>query len=181
MFNYIKTDLKRYAKKRKDCKSTLVYYFQYLLIILFHEGAISLIGYRISAWFTKHRMRNLGYITSKLFFFITGIYIHHETIIGSGCKIDHSSVVIHAHSIGKYFECSANITIGQKVPYDSPYPAIGDYVNIGAGARVFCNVGSETVIGANAVVVNPIESGNIAVGIPAKVIGMRDRVTQPEL
>ncbi len=168
MFKNTRTDLCRYVKNRVDCKSVFSYMLQFLPVIFFHEGAITMIGYRIARWFTLRGYGFVGYILSKLFFFATSNYIHHGTDIAPGCKINHSSVVIHAKRIGENFECSANITIGQKIPYQSPYPEIGRNVIIGAGARVLCDVGDEVIIGANAVVVKPIKSGCIAIGIPAR-------------
>ena len=48
-------------------------------------------------------------------------------------------------------------------------PHIGDRVVIGAGAKVVgpIDVGDDSRIGANAVVVNAVPRGHIAVGVPA--------------
>lgn len=170
MFNNLRADLKRYVRRRSDCRSGLTYILQYMPIVLFHEGAIALIGYRFAAWCSEHRLKPVAYVVSKLFFFLTGNYIHHDSKIGPGCKINHSAVVIHASQIGKGFECSANVTVGQKVPYQSPFPKIGNYVIVGAGARVLNDLGDEVIVGANAVVIHHIESGRTVAGIPARII-----------
>jgi len=68
-----------------------------------------------------------------------------------------------------------SISIGPKMLYDlSHFPVIGDYVVIGAGARVFSDVGNEVIIGANAVVLKPVKDGKIVVGIPAEEAGSSD-------
>lgn len=171
MFENISADLRRYVKAREDCSSTTTYLVQFIPVVLFHEGALCMIGYRIGSWFYLRGGHLIPYVISKLFFFITGNYIHHQSRIGPGCKVNHSGVVIHAKAIGKGFECSANITIGQKIPYISPFPVIGDYVVIGAGARVLSDVGNEVIVGANAVVIKPVKDGKVVVGIPAQEVG----------
>lgn len=171
MFEDLKADLRRYVKVRGDCCSSGAYFLQFVPVVLFHEGAMCMIGYRLSAWFTRHGLRSIAYIISKIFLFLTGNYIHHMTAIAPGCKINHSGVVIRAERIGKGFEGSANITIGQKIPYRSAFPVIGDYVMVGTGARVLADVGDEVIIGANSVVIEPAESGSTVVGIPARNVG----------
>ena len=170
MLNNLRADLRRYVKDKRDCPSFLAYLAQFIPIVLFHEGAISLIGYRLSAFFSGYRFNLLAYIISKIFFLLTGNYIHHKTKIGPGCKINHSATVIHALQIGRGFECSANVTIGQKIPYISPFPKIGDHVMVGAGARILNDLGNEVIVGANSVVIHPIENGRTVAGIPAKVV-----------
>ncbi|RZA10507.1 MAG: serine O-acetyltransferase, partial [Proteobacteria bacterium] len=51
-------------------------------------------------------------------------------------------------------------------------PQLGRHVVIGAGVRIIgtITVGEDTYLGANAVVVDDIPSGKVAVGIPARVI-----------
>ena len=81
-----------------------------------------------------------------------GCVIHHKAIIGNNCRI------------------YQNVTIGGR--HNRGVPKIGDNVFIGAGACVLggVNIKANAKIGANAVVVNDIEFGGGAVGIPAKVI-----------
>lgn len=171
MFDTLRHDLRRYVKARKDCPSEISYILQFIPVCLFHEGALTMIGHRLARWLAGKKLHLPAWCVSKMFFFITGNYIHHETDIGPGCKISHSSVVIHAQRIGKGFECSANITIGQKTLYISEFPIIGDYVVVGAGARVLADIGDMVIVGANAVVIDPVESGSKAAGIPARRVG----------
>jgi serine O-acetyltransferase len=51
-------------------------------------------------------------------------------------------------------------------------PKIGSRVDIGAGAKILggINIGDDTAIGANAVVLQDVPPDSIAIGIPARII-----------
>lgn len=109
---------------------------------------------------------------SEMFF---GISIGVEANIGRRLVIEHfGSIIIHGKSkIGNDCIIRQGVTIGNKsilAPFDAP--SIGDFVNIGAGAKVLGNVkvGNNVSIGANAVVIYDVPDNHIAVGIPAKNI-----------
>lgn len=167
----IRQDLKRYVRRPEPGRRAWLHYAVRAPMLLLHEGALCIVGHRLAEWLQARRMKSLAFAVSKLVFFVTGNYIHHETRIGPGCKISHASVVIHAREIGAYFECSANITVGQKNPYVSAYPVIGDFVMVGAGARVLADVGDEVVVGANSVVVRSVAAGSVVAGVPARRVG----------
>lgn len=82
-----------------------------------------------------------------------GTVIHPRARIGSNCVI------------------SAGVSIGcrSKLP---DVPVIEDDCFIGAGARVLgpVRVGAGSVVGANAVVLEDVPPGCIAVGVPAQVV-----------
>ncbi|MCQ2301560.1 MAG: serine acetyltransferase [Bacteroidales bacterium] len=100
-------------------------------------------------------------------------------VLGPGMKINHrGTIVINAHShIGKWCDIHPGICIG-----DNPIrnisdekvhqvPTVGDYVFLGPGAKLFGGivVGSNVMIGANAVVNKNVESGMIVYGNPMNV------------
>lgn len=103
---------------------------------------------------------------------VTGAEIPINTEIGGGLLIPHpNGIVIHAHAkIGVNCLIFQQVTIGIKG--DSTPPLIGDYVDIGAGAKLLGNitVGSHAKIGANSVVLIDVPEKKSAVGIPAKII-----------
>lgn len=54
--------------------------------------------------------------------------------------------------------------------FEGRHVVIGDNVWLGAKATVINSVGSDTVIGANAVVTKPVPPGSVVVGVPGRVV-----------
>src|SRR5262249_25978845 len=81
-----------------------------------------------------------------------GIVIHSETIIGDRCTIYHG------------------VTLGDLGGWGGA-PRVGNYVVIGAGAKLLgrVEIGDHCRIGANAVVLTSVPNGCVAVGVPAVV------------
>jgi len=81
-----------------------------------------------------------------------GVCVHYNAKIGKGCKI------------------MQNVTIGGRNGRGAP--SVGDYCFIGTGACIIgdIKIGNDVMIGANAVVLNDVEDGQVVAGIPAKVI-----------
>lgn len=113
---------------------------------------------------------------SEIFF---GITIGAAAKIGDRFSIEHSGcIVIHGcASIGNDCLIRQGVTIGNK-SMDDPLgaPQIGNRVNIGAGAKIIgrINIGDDVDIGANAVVTKDIPSGAVVVGIPGKILRMKN-------
>jgi serine O-acetyltransferase len=105
---------------------------------------------------------------------LTAIEIYYSADIGPGLKIIHGAgTVIGAQcTIGSHFTVYQNVTVGDKLGrHTGARPEIGERVIATTGAQVLgpVQVGSETIIGANSVVLESIPSRSIAAGIPAKV------------
>lgn len=96
--------------------------------------------------------------------------------LGGGIKFYHfGDVVVNRNAkIGKNASIYNGVTIGINLrPDGKAYPpVIGDNVVLCTGAKVIGNVtvGSNSVVGANAVVVKDIPDNSVAAGVPAKVL-----------
>ena len=105
---------------------------------------------------------------------ITGIELPCEVNVGRNFRIDHfGDIIISGYaSFGDNCIVRNGVTVGLKNIEEKIAPAIGNSVNIGAGAKILgpITVGDNVDIGANAVVINSIPSNSIAVGVPARIL-----------
>lgn len=152
-------------------------------LVLCYPGLHAIWAHRLShqLWLSDHKL--LGRVVSEIARTLTGVEIHPGAEIGPGFFIDHGSGVV----IGETAEVGADVTIyhgvtlgGRGMVHGKRHPTIGDRVTIGAGAKVLgaIEVGEESQIGANAVVVKPVPARSVVVGVPGKVI-MRTPVGAP--
>jgi serine O-acetyltransferase len=99
-------------------------------------------------------------------------YVPAEADIGDGTVFGYGGmgVVIHEKAcIGRHCLVSQQVTIGGRSGREGA-PQIGDYVRIGAGAKILgaIKVGDFAVIGANAVVIHDVAPGAVVAGVPAR-------------
>jgi serine O-acetyltransferase len=134
-------------------------------------------AFRLQTW----RLGPLAKIVSLLNFVVFGIEISPRCPIGKGVFFPHTQgTVIGAKSIGENATIFQGVTLGAKeldIGYaEDTRPVLGDDVIIGAGAKLLggLEVGHWARVGANAVVLESIPEGALAVGIPAKVVSPRD-------
>lgn len=103
-----------------------------------------------------------------------------EDLLAKGCIFPHlTGIVISRFArIGNGCVFYQNVTIGRK-SYSTEekgcsedYPQIGNNVIVYSGAVIVgpVRIGDNAVIGANAVVMQDVPAGAVAVGIPAKII-----------
>lgn len=132
-------------------------------------------------------IRPVAKFFSLLNFFFFGIEIAVRCPIGKGLFFPHTQgTVIGAWSIGENATIFQGVTLGAK-EIDFSYmkssrPTIGNGVTIGSGAKVLggLTLGSDSRVGANAVVLSDVLPGSLVVGIPAKAVEVRssDHETQ---
>lgn len=121
-----------------------------------------------------HRLTPLASLISGFIHFAFGAKLPPSAEIGRGTYFSSGGIgtVVHRRAkIGKDCVISSCVSIGSRRDYEGA-PVIEDGCFIGAGARILgpVRVGSGSVIGANAVVVDDIPPGSVAVGVPARVI-----------
>jgi serine O-acetyltransferase len=112
-------------------------------------------------------------LSYKLVQILTGVELPCEVPVGKVFVIDHfGGIVISGYaSFGDHCRIRNGVVVGLR-RVDEPYaPQIGNYVDIGAGAKLLGNIriGNNVVIGANAVVLCDVPDDHLAVGVPAEV------------
>jgi serine O-acetyltransferase len=128
--------------------------------------------YRMGRRLQGLRVPVLPRVVRKLIYFLHSSHVPIEAEIGEGTIFGYGGigVVIHKDSkVGRHCLISQQVTLGGRNGMEGA-PEIGDYVRIGAGAKVLgrVKVGDFAVIGANAVVVKDVPEGAVVAGVPAK-------------
>ncbi|MDK7229340.1 serine O-acetyltransferase [Winkia sp. UMB1185] len=142
-------------------------------VALTYPGVHALWGYRMahSLWKKKHPLA--ARVISSLARVLTGVDIHPGATIGRRLFIDHAvgTVIGETAQVGEDCVLFHQVTSGGvSMTPGKRHPTIGDRVMIGSGVKVLgpIEVGSDSKIGANAVVTKPVPERTVAIGIPAK-------------
>lgn len=128
-----------------------------------------------------HRVAHRLYLKKRLFLarwisnlarHKTGIEIHPGATIGKGLFIDHGMGVVIGETavVGKNVTMFHGATLGGTGNQQGKrHPTLGDYVVVGASAKVLGDIyiASGTRIGANAVVLKDTRPQSTVVGVPA--------------
>jgi serine O-acetyltransferase len=132
--------------------------------------------YRLCRALFLRNVEELPDVIATLSRLLSGMEIYYSAAIGPGLKIIHGlGTVIGAHCrIGSGFTIYQGATIGDKLGRQTgpdARPVIGDRVIVSAGASVLgpVTVGSETMIAANAVVLDSLPARCVAAGLPAQL------------
>ncbi|MGG5461884.1 serine O-acetyltransferase EpsC [Clostridium sp. B9] len=167
MFERLKYDIENVMKNDPAARTKLE-------VFLLYQSIHVLIFYRIANRLYRWKLFFLARLISQLGRFFTGIEIHPGAKIGKGLFIDHGMGVV----IGETAEIGDNVTIYHGVTLGGTgkekgkrHPTVGDNVIIGCGAKVLgpINIGNNSKIGANSVVLKDVPEGKTAVGIPAVI------------
>lgn len=146
----------------------------YLEIVLLYPGLHAEVAYRIAHYLWEKKVYMLARLISQFARFMTGIEIHPGATIGKGLFIDHGMGVV----VGETAIVGDNVTLFQGVTLGGTgketgkrHPTLGDNIVVGAGAKVLGNIeiGSNSYIGANAVVLRSQPVNSTVVGVPGRV------------
>src|SRR3989338_2894239 len=143
-------------------------------ILLLYPGLHAVIAYRIANVLWKSKIPIIPRLISQLARFFTGIEIHPGATIGRGLFIDHGMGVV----IGETSIIGDNVTLFQGCTLGGTgketgkrNPTLGDNIVIGTGAKVLGNIeiGSNSYVGANAVVLKSVPPNSTVVGVPGRI------------
>jgi len=150
-----------------------------LEILLAYPGFHARQWHRLAHTLYEWRIPLLPRLTSNISRFLTGIEIHPGAKIGEGLFIDHGMGVV----IGETSEIGDNVTLYQGVTLGGTshqkakrHPTLGNNVVVGVGAQVIGNItiGENTKVGAGSVVVNSVPANATVIGVPGRVVAVRN-------
>jgi serine O-acetyltransferase len=139
------------------------------------DGTAAMIWYRLMQWSRRWHLTPLAMIFNKINAVCCNCIIGRGAEFGPGFVLIHSTGVVINGQVrgGEHVYIEHQVTIGAERRQS---PLLGDRVFLGAGAKIVgpVSIGDDARIGANAVVVDDIPAGATAVGIPAKVVRLRE-------
>ncbi len=141
----------------------------------FHARQYHRLAHTLFRWHIPVLPRLLSHINR----FLTGIEIHPGAKIGEGFFIDHGMGVV----IGETSEIGDNVTLYQGVTLGGTshqrtkrHPTLGNNVVVGVGAQLIgaITIGDNTKVGAGSVVVTSVPANATVVGVPGRVVALRN-------
>lgn len=142
------------------------------------SGQRVILWYRLLKYLYEKKVRYLSICLFRSLEKTYGVYISPNAEIGIGLKLPHPTGVV----IGDGVKIGKNCTIFQQVTCggarlgdakNNQYPVIGDNVVFFAGAKIIGKIiiESNSVVGANSVVIKDVPEGSTVVGIPGQIKG----------
>jgi serine O-acetyltransferase len=141
----------------------------------FHARQFHRIAHTLFKWHIPFLPRFISHISR----FLTGIEIHPGATIGEGFFIDHGMGVV----IGETSVIGDNVTLYQGVTLGGTshrrakrHPTLGNNVVVGVGAQLIgdITIGDNTKVGAGSVVVSSVPANATVVGVPGRVVAVRN-------
>ena len=168
----IKKDIKAIFEHDPAATSTLE-------VLLAYPGFHARQSHRLAHALFRWHIPVLPRLLSHISRFLTGIEIHPGAKIGEGFFIDHGMGVV----IGETAEIGDNVTLYQGVTLGGTshqrakrHPTLGNNVVVGVGAQLIgaITIGDNTKVGAGSVVVTSAPANATVVGVPGRVIEVRN-------
>jgi len=170
------------ASIRKDIKAAFNHdpaAVSTLEILLAYPGFHARQFHRFTHTLYRWRVPFLPRLVSHIARFLTGIEVHPGAEIGEGLFIDHGMGVV----IGETSVIGDNVTIYQGVTLGGTsqqrkkrHPTLGNDVVVGVSSQLIgdITIGDDTKIGAGSVVVTSAPPHATVVGVPGRVVAMRN-------
>jgi serine O-acetyltransferase len=172
MFRAIREQIDTIFREDPAAKSVVEIFFCY-------PGFHAILAHRLAHKFYTWRVPLLPRVISQVSRFFTGIEIHPGATIGRRFFIDHGMGVV----IGETTQIGDDVLLYQGVTLGGTgnesgkrHPTLGNHVVVGTGAKVLGNIriGNHVRIGAGSVVVHPVPDNSTVVGVPGRVVRLRD-------
>jgi serine O-acetyltransferase len=172
MFRDIREQFETIFREDPAAKSVVEIFFCY-------PGFHAILAHRLAHKLYRWNVPLLPRVISQISRFFTGIEIHPGATIGRRFFIDHGMGVV----IGETTEIGDDVLLYQGVTLGGTgnetgkrHPTLGNHVVVGTGAKVLGNIriGNHVRIGAGSVVVHPVPDYSTVVGVPGRVVRIRD-------
>ena len=156
--------------KEKDVAARSV-----LEVIFLYQGFHVLLAHRIAHKLLYWKIPFIPRMISQIARFFTGIEIHPGATIGKRFFIDHGMGVVIGETtiIGDDVLIYQGVTLGGTGKEQGKrHPTIGNFVTVGAGAKVLGNIviSDYSTIGAGSVVIENVPEHCTVVGIPGRIV-----------
>ncbi len=167
LFSRVREDIAAARRQDPAARSNAEVFFAY-------SGLHAVWGHRVAHRLWLMHLYLAARCYSQFVRFTTGVEIHPAASIGRRLFIDHGMGVVIGETavVGDDVLIYHGVTLGgTSLSAAKRHPTIGERVAIGAGAKVLgpVTIGSDSIVGANAVVVRDAPPGSVLTGIPATV------------
>ncbi len=166
-FSRVREDVAAARRQDPAARSNAEVFFAY-------SGLHAVWGHRVANRLWRMHLYFLARNYSQFVRFSTGVEIHPAASIGRRLFIDHGMGIVIGETavVGDDVLIYHGVTLGgTSSAREKRHPTIGDRVVIGAGASVLgpVTIGSDSIVGANAVVVTSAPPNSVLTGIPARI------------
>ena len=150
-----------------------------LEVLTTYPGVHAILLHRVSSRLWLRGWRYAARLLAFIARFISNVDIHPGAVIGQRFFIDHGACVV----IGETAEVGDDVTLYHGVTLGGTswnkgkrHPTLGNGVLVGCGAKILgpIKIGDNARIGANSVVVQEVPPACTVVGVPGKIVKLRE-------